>query len=243
MGLETKKNIIESEIQLADDECCIIFDICGHNTNPNAEVSVEFALDSQPYADFTEDRKNYTGKKLTTVVKTYSQHQKSHLGYPIIMKLDEQTPQILHILLTVEMEEFSFTHIMSFPLLTTMTAEKPFCWLSFCVFACPPERRDNTDNAWRGFVIQTAAPKVAQMENIDSPYMWFRLANTDKSKIAAEMLSVIRKQPEFTEIPDPKMLPTEENDDFDAQYAYIDTPIIAHGMTMQSVIDLCSTGD
>lgn len=51
----------------------------------------------------------------------------SKLGYPYLMKLDEQSPMILNIRICIKEKYMN----LLFPICTNMTKEKPICGLSF----------------------------------------------------------------------------------------------------------------
>lgn len=118
--------LIKTEIQLADDECCIVFDFGCYFPYSNIEVlTFNFSLGMENFEDYKINHR-YPNRNYQTISKKYGR-KVSKLGYPYIMKLNEQSTMIL--CLNVGIKEKYIT--LLFPLLTNMTREKPICGLSF----------------------------------------------------------------------------------------------------------------
>lgn len=116
---------IRNEIQLAEGECCIIFDFGCFFPYANPEVlTFEFSLGEEKITDFKLNHR-YPNRGYQTISKKMGL-KVSKVGYPYIMKLDEQETPIL-LCLKIGIKEEYMTLI--FPLLTSMTKEKPFCVL------------------------------------------------------------------------------------------------------------------
>ena len=112
--------LIKNEIQLADDECCIVFDFGCYFPYANSEVlTFDFALGMEEFNDYKINHR-YPNKQHQTISKKYGR-KVSKLGYPYIMKLSEQHPMLL--CLKVGIKEQYIT--MIFPLQTNMTKDKP----------------------------------------------------------------------------------------------------------------------
>lgn len=143
--------LIKSEIQLADDECCILFDFGCYFPYSNFDVlTFEFNLGTEEFADYKINHR-YPNKNWHTISKKYGR-KLSKLGYPYIMKLNEQEPMTL--CLRVGIKEKYMT--LLFPIQTSMTKDKPICGLSleykfeesrFCFTSYEKEKED--DLGWR----------------------------------------------------------------------------------------------
>lgn len=117
--------LIKSEIQLADDECCIVFNFGCYFPYSNFDVlTFEFSLGMEEFNDYKINHR-YTNKGYQTISKKYGR-KLSKLGYPYIMKLSEQAPMLL--CLKVGIKEKFMTLV--FPIQTNMTKDKPICGLS-----------------------------------------------------------------------------------------------------------------
>lgn len=117
--------MIKSEIQLADDECCIIFDFgCYFPYSNFEELTFEFSLGMGEFSDYKINHR-YPNKGWQTISKKYGR-KVSKLGYPYITKLSDQTPMLL--CLKVGLKEKCMTLV--FPIQTSMTKDKPICGLS-----------------------------------------------------------------------------------------------------------------
>jgi hypothetical protein len=116
----------KDEIQLADNECCIVFDFGCYFPYSNFEIlTFDFSLGMEEFDDYKLNHR-YPNKHYQTISKKYGR-KVSKIGYPYIMKLDEQF-QIL-LCLKLGIKEKYITTI--FPLQTNMTKDKPTCGLSF----------------------------------------------------------------------------------------------------------------
>lgn len=131
MLINVDKEILESELQLADDECCIIFDLgCYFPFAAPENLILNFALGSDEFPDFKLNNR-YPNKLYKTLSKK-SGRKISKLGYPFIMKLDEQSLAILSIRVGVK---DNCTLNLVFPLNTSMTKENPISYLQFKYFS------------------------------------------------------------------------------------------------------------
>jgi len=118
-------NLLESDIQLAEDECCIIFDFGCYFPYSNPEIlTFGFSLGEEQFDDYKINHR-YPNRYYQTISKK-SGRKVSKLGYPYIMKLDEQGPMRLCIKVGLKEQYIS----LIFPINTTMTKEKPICALS-----------------------------------------------------------------------------------------------------------------
>lgn len=121
-----KEDLLQEEIQLADDECCIVFDFGCYFPYTNPEIlTFDFSLGSEEFTDYKKNHR-YPNKGFQTISKKYGR-KVSKLGYPYILKISEQSPMLLCIKVGIG-EQFV---TMIFPVLTDMTKEKPICNLSF----------------------------------------------------------------------------------------------------------------
>lgn len=122
------RELIENEIQLADDECCIVFDFGCYFPYSNVEIlTFGFSLGIVEFDDYKINHR-YPNKNYQTISKKYGR-KISKLGYPYIMKLDEQKDQIPMLLrLRIGLKKQVLNLV--FPLLTDMTKDKPICGLS-----------------------------------------------------------------------------------------------------------------
>lgn len=122
------REIIENEIKLADDECCIVFDFGCYFPYANPEIlTFEFSLGMKQFDDCKMNHR-YPNKNYQTISKKCG-HKVSKLGYPYIMKLSEQSQSPTLLTIKVGVEDQYIT--MIFPLQTKMTRENPVCGLSF----------------------------------------------------------------------------------------------------------------
>ena len=121
-----KKELFENEIQLAEDECCIIFDFACYFPYANVEVlEFGFSFGQVEHNDFKLNHR-YPNKNYQTISKKYGR-QLSKMGYPVVMKLSEQSP--VRLVLKVGFHD-NWQTTLIFPLLTNMTKERPVCALS-----------------------------------------------------------------------------------------------------------------
>lgn len=119
------KDVIQNEIQLKDDECCIVFDFGCYFPYSNFEVlNFSFSLGMESFDDVKVNHR-YPNKSYQTISKKYGR-KISKMGYPYVMKLNEQGPMLL--CLKVGLCDKYMTLV--FPVETNMTKEKPICGLS-----------------------------------------------------------------------------------------------------------------
>ena len=117
------------EIQLAEDECCIVFDFsCLYPYYEKELLTFDFQLGMEELPDKKLNHR-YTNTNYFTLSRKYGRRV-SRLGYPYVMKLDNQL-RILVIRVGVKFgKEEDETVKIVFPLKTEMTKEKPVCNLS-----------------------------------------------------------------------------------------------------------------
>ena len=116
------EELIKEEIQLAEDECCIVFDFgCFFPYSNPEELTFRFSLGEEKFDDYKMNHR-YPNRSYRTITKKYGR-KLSKLGYPYIMKLNEQVPTILR--LDVGIKERYMT--LLFLLQTRMTKDMPFC--------------------------------------------------------------------------------------------------------------------
>lgn len=124
-----RKERIKSEIQLADDECCIVFDFGCYFPYANQEIlSFGFSLGTERFEDYKLNHR-YPNTGYRTISKKYGR-KISKLGYPYIMKLDKQGIMFLCIEVGLKGECLK----LIFPIETRMTKESPACGLSLHYF-------------------------------------------------------------------------------------------------------------
>lgn len=118
--------ILKNEIQLSEDECCIIFDLgCYFPYSNSNELTFNFSLGMEEFKDFKINNR-YRNKYYQTISKKYGR-KISKLGYPYVMKLNEQAPMLLT--LNIGIKDKYVTLV--FPIHTKMTKDKPICALKF----------------------------------------------------------------------------------------------------------------
>ena len=121
-----EKHILDSEIELKENECCIVFDFGCYFPYENSEIlSFSFKWGLEEYEDIKLN-KRYINKKCITISKKYDR-KISKIGYPIIMKLNQQC-KISLIQINIGIKENVINLI--FPLSINMTKDKPYCKLS-----------------------------------------------------------------------------------------------------------------
>lgn len=120
--------LITKEIALRDDECCIIFDFGFYYPFDNTDDFSRFGF-SLGMRDCDDVRLNhrYSNKNYYTISRKDGR-KVSKLGYPIVMKLDQQYAMLLDIAISAGVSK-KFAHLV-FPVVTEMTKEKPYCFLS-----------------------------------------------------------------------------------------------------------------
>ncbi|WP_283697537.1 hypothetical protein [Clostridium perfringens] len=118
--------ILKNEIQLAEDECCIVFDFGCYfpYSNPNG-LTFDFSLGMEKFKDYKINNR-YPNKYYQTISKKYGR-KVSKIGYPYVMKLNEQVPMVLN--LNIGIKDKCVTLV--FPIHTKMTKDKPICALKF----------------------------------------------------------------------------------------------------------------
>lgn len=117
-------NQINEEIQLKEDECCIIFDLGCYFPYANPEIlTFDFSLGEEKFNDYKKNRR-YPNSSYQTISKKYKR-KVSRLGYPYIMKFDEQDIMLFCVNIGIKEEYVSLV----FPLQTKMTKDKPICSL------------------------------------------------------------------------------------------------------------------
>jgi hypothetical protein len=132
------ENLIKDEIQLAEDECCIVFDFGCYFPYSNPEVLVfDFSLGMETIKDYKLN-KRYSNKCYQTISRKYGR-KVSKVGYPYVMKINEQATMLLSVRVGVNLDNYEFDDyddidnhsiILIFPLQTTMTVEKRLCLLT-----------------------------------------------------------------------------------------------------------------
>lgn len=116
---------IHEELQLAEDECCIIFDFgCYFPYANTKDLTFAFHLGEEELAPYKLNHR-YPNRNYQTISKKCGRRV-SKLGYPHIMKLDEQGPMILSIDIGIQDEYMTLV----FPIDTHMTKECPVCVLT-----------------------------------------------------------------------------------------------------------------
>lgn len=119
------KELIKNEIQLSDDECCIVFDFGCYFPYSNFEIlTFDFSLGEEKFDDYKINHR-YPNSNYQTISKKVG-CQVSKLGYPYIMKLDEQNPMLLCVRVGLKGQCVS----LIFPIKTSMTKDKPVCGLT-----------------------------------------------------------------------------------------------------------------
>lgn len=118
--------ILKNEIQLSEDECCIVFDFACYFPYSNSnELTFDFSLGMEEFKDFKINNR-YPNKYYQTISKKYDR-KISKLGYPYVMKLNEQAPMILTLKIGIKDKYVT----LIFPIHTKMTKDKPICALKF----------------------------------------------------------------------------------------------------------------
>jgi len=119
------REIVKNEIQLLDNECCIVFDFgCYFPYSNFGVLTFAFSLGIKEFDDYKINHR-YPNKKYQTISKKYGR-KVSKIGYPYIMKLYEQSPMLLCLKVGINKQYIT----MIFPLQTNLTKEKPICELS-----------------------------------------------------------------------------------------------------------------
>jgi hypothetical protein len=147
--------VMNSEIELAEDEGCIIFDFGCYFPYSNPDIlTFDFSLGMEKFDDYKINHR-YPNKYYQTISKKYGR-KVSKIGYPYIIKLNEQS----NILLCLNVGIKSQYVTLIFPLVTRLTKDAPICSLSlhynfdkneFCFMS-----QENTNNgiirhSWRNY--------------------------------------------------------------------------------------------
>ncbi|WOC32348.1 MULTISPECIES: hypothetical protein [Caproicibacterium] len=110
---------------MAKDECCIVFDLGCYFPYRNSDVlTFNFTLGMEEFDDYKINHR-YPNKSYQTISRKYGR-KVSKMGYPYIMKLNEQLPMLLCIKVGINDKYVALV----FPVQTSMTASKPICALS-----------------------------------------------------------------------------------------------------------------
>lgn len=111
-------------LNMQDDECCIIFDFGCYFPYANSEVlNFGFSLGEEQLEPVKINHR-YPNKGYQTITRKYGK-QLSKVGYPYIIKLDEQHPMLLCIKVGLKDQHVNIV----LPVHTNMTKDKPFCIL------------------------------------------------------------------------------------------------------------------
>lgn len=114
------------EIDLKEDECCIVFDFSCYYPYVETELfDFGFSMGLEDINDFKLNHR-YPNKDYFTLSRKYGR-KVSKIGYPYVMKFKEQSPFILALRIGLD-GHFMTIHV---PVDTKMTKEKPVCALSF----------------------------------------------------------------------------------------------------------------
>ncbi|MFT9076318.1 hypothetical protein [Ethanoligenens sp.] len=115
----------KSEIQLLNNECCLVFDFGCYFPYSNFEMlTFNFSLGLEEFDDYKINHR-YPNKNYHTISKKYGR-KLSKIGYPYIMKLDEQSPMLLCLKAGINKQYIT----MIFPVQTNMTKDRPVSGLS-----------------------------------------------------------------------------------------------------------------
>ena len=118
-------DLLKNEIQLAKDECCVIFDFGCYFPYKNTEdLTFDFSLGGKQLHDKKLNHR-YPNTGYQTISRKYGR-KVSKLGYPYVMKLDEQDIMLLKIKVGL----CENTNTLIFPIQTNMTQDRPTCVLS-----------------------------------------------------------------------------------------------------------------
>ena len=125
-----RRDLIKDEINLADDECCIVFDFGCYFPYSNTDIlTFGFSLGAEEIHDYKINHR-YPNKYYQTISKRCGR-KISKLGYPYVMKLSDQTTTPITMLLCLKVGIIDEQYITAvFPLQTSLTKEKPICGLS-----------------------------------------------------------------------------------------------------------------
>ena len=113
------------EVQLDEDECCIVFDFGCYFPYKNVDDLVfGFSLGLEEFDDYKINHR-YPNRLYETISRKYGR-KVSKIGYPYIMKIEDQSPMILRVRVGLGKEKVDYLFVLK----TTMTRDKPICELS-----------------------------------------------------------------------------------------------------------------
>lgn len=116
---------IVKEIQLKEDECCIVFDLGCYFPYLNAEIlTFDFQLGEETIGDYKLNHR-YSNRGYQTISKKNGRRV-SKLGYPYVLKLNEQIVMLMCVKIGIKDKYIT----LIFPVETNMTKDKPICFLS-----------------------------------------------------------------------------------------------------------------
>lgn len=116
---------LNEEITLKEDECCIVFDLGCYFPYRNQEIlKFDFSLGEEKFDDYKHNYR-YPNGGYKTISRKYGR-KVSKVGYPYVMKLNEQSPMLLCVKVGIKDQHMTLV----FPIITQMTKEKPICVLS-----------------------------------------------------------------------------------------------------------------
>ena len=117
--------LLKNEVELKEDECCIIFDFGCYFPYANMDDLVfDFSLENQIFNDKKLNHR-YPNKGYQTISRRYGK-KVSRIGYPYIMNLNKQ--DLLS--LVVKVGIYDKIKILNFSIKTNMTKERPACALT-----------------------------------------------------------------------------------------------------------------
>lgn len=120
------KEILEKEVNLLEDEGCIVFDFGCYFPYSNSEIlTFSFHLGMEELKDYKMNHR-YPNKHYQTITKKYKRGKLSKIGYPYIMKLEEQGTFLLNLIVGIKEEQVNLV----FPIETNLSKDKPICGLS-----------------------------------------------------------------------------------------------------------------
>ena len=124
--MSTAEQVLREEVNLGEDECCIIFDFnCYYPYSDPENLSFRFSLGMEEITDYKLNHR-YPNKNYYTLSRKYGRRV-SKIGYPYVMKLDEQSPFILTFHIGLDDKHLT----LHFPINVKMSKEKRACMLTF----------------------------------------------------------------------------------------------------------------
>lgn len=126
--------VFNNEIDLKEDECCIVFDFgCYFPYADEEHLFFDFEFNEHEFNDKVINHR-YPNKSYQTITKKYGRRL-SKIGYPYIFKLGNQKLKMLHIKVGLQAEGLEEQHItLNIPVETHMTKDKPACVLTLHYF-------------------------------------------------------------------------------------------------------------